>query len=105
MKIQVKNKPVIAVIDDRNGQYPRITIVVEDNAAGKYPDNLAFEFRKVDTVSNVAVGDVVNIGGYLGSRNAKGRWYTGINGALCEVVSKAGSRQAPQAQEDDNFGF
>lgn len=113
MKIDLQNKKVTAVIDQQSEKYPRVVIVVEESPGDKYgPELLAFEFSKnLDERAKVRVGNVVDIAGYLGSREGKGRYFTSVRGTYCKVNGETRSepargRAAPApSQGDDDIPF
>ena len=113
MKIELQNKRVIAVIDDRsNPKFPNVTIVIDEALGGEYDNHLAFQFGKeLDSRADVKVGQHVDITGYVGSRQTNGRYYTNVRGTYCKVVGGTATSgrekrgQAPPHDDDKDLPF
>ena len=105
MKVDVQSKRVLAVVDERDQKFAKVTIVVEESTGGKYPEWLAFEFSKdkADDAARIKEGQHVDIGGYLSSREWKGRYYTGIRGTFCKVVGGVAEPQGGPIDDEIPF--
>ena len=106
MKIELTNQLVLDVLDDRQGQYPSVTIVIDREAKGQYPEHMAVKFTKgehLDKRANVRRGQRVDITFHAQSRESKGRWYNNFTGTFCKVVGGIAEPQGGPIDEDVPF--
>jgi len=111
MKIDLKNALVHDVQDKRSDpKRPTVVIVIDEEATGKWPSYVAFDFGgdRLDDRAAIPIGSRVEVSGYIGSRDWKGKWYTNIKGTFCKLVSSVAtgddrSNQAPPMDDDTPF--
>lgn len=77
MSLEIKGT-IVAVLplqtgEGKNGTWSKQTAVLE--TAGQYPKKVAFEMWK-DKIKELKIGDTVNIGFDIESREYEGKWYT-----------------------------
>jgi len=94
-KVSVKGK---CVHIDINKGWHAITVGWND---GKYDQAITIQFKEDKLLTKPEVGDIVEMSGYCGSKEWKGRYFTNVNGAFCKVTKN--ERQNPPAHPDGNI--
>ena len=76
------------------------------NTGGKYPQTIPVEFLNdnIDKLNNCKVGDSVNVGINLNSREYKGKYYINLTGWKIQTTA-AEVASADQMPDRDNLPF
>jgi single-strand DNA-binding protein len=81
---------------ETHGSYTKRMVVLDDQA-DKYPQQIAVEFggKAMEAVANVKVGDIVTVTFNLRGREWNGKWFVNLSGWKIQVSAN----DAPGADE------
>ena len=91
-KIEIKGK-CIHIGEERNGYQ---TFTIEDSS-GEYPLILSFDWKLEKLQYPPKVNDIVEMSGYVSSREWQGRYFTSIRGSF----SKIEKSNEPEPKQED----
>ena len=111
-KIEVKGEvKAVTQKEVTSGGHQKQTLVLNEVNTTKdgatYENDMAFDFwnDKIEKISNVGVGDVVNVVGSVSSREWEGKYYSNVNGFYVEKIGTKNKQQGqlpPESSEDIN---